>query len=65
MTNLAEIIKAGAEAVAGSSWQGQAGQIVGVAVLTILGGVVGWFGKRFKDRRKKKTEALSDFTIAR
>lgn len=52
MTN--EIIQAVQAAIGATGWQGQVGAAAGVCVLTILGGVIGWFGKVLQVNRKAK-----------
>ena len=50
MTNeIIQAIKAGIDA---TGWQGQVGAAAGVCVLTVLGGVVGWFGKLWQVKHK-------------
>ena len=57
-TALIVIAKSVVAATGSMPWQYQAGAAAGVAVLTILGGVVAWIQKRKSERRK-----LDDATI--
>lgn len=58
MTNaIITAVKIGIEQAGGAPWQIQAGMVAGGVVAGFLGGVVGWFGKKFKDNRKNNSSS--------
>jgi hypothetical protein len=52
MTNaIIEAVKAGITAAGGAPWQVQAGMVAGGIVAGFIGGVIGWFGKKWRDKK--------------
>ena len=53
MTNaIISAVKTGIEAAGGLPWQVQVGEAAGMFVLTVLGGIVGWFAHKKKVSKK-------------